>query len=116
MDPSEGQWPVASRAQRSHRLPFAIRRGPGFPIHSGGLATLILGHSPDGKTLTARRAGQQLLQAFDAAPVAFLHCLRYSSLQPPDRLVDLGLVNTVPVLPYVGGNIAGIRVHINLRG
>ena len=93
-----------------------LRCGPGFPVDARSLSASIFSDLTNRKCLAARRANQQLLQTFCVAPVTVPYCLRYASLQPPNRSINAGPVETVPVLPNAGGEIACTCVHLNLRG
>ncbi len=57
-------------------MELGLRRSPGFSIDTRRLATPVLRDSSYGQTAAIKRVGQQALQAFNPAPVAFPSCLR----------------------------------------
>src|ERR1700674_612873 len=68
-------------------------------VYTGSPFALILGHSFDCQRFRAKRASQPPLQSFHSAPVAFLRCLRYSTLHDPHVLLDAAPVDGGPLRP-----------------
>ena len=79
---------VASSLHLVYGHSFAFRVFPEDFIDARSVLALVFCHSSHGKSLAAKRVGQQVLQGMDLVPLAFLCCLNDTRLQPTHRLID----------------------------
>jgi len=71
VDTTRRLWVVPSLPQRVHGLGFLFGCFPSLPINTGRSFASVFGHSSHSKGFAAQRMGQQVLQSFDLAPLAF---------------------------------------------
>jgi hypothetical protein len=102
---------VASLLHLVYGHSFAFRVLPENFINARSVLALVFCHSSHGKSLAAKRVGQQVLQGMDLVPLAFLRCLNDTRLQPTHRLIDGVPVDGMPVRREVRDSTSRIFRH-----